>query len=128
MLRAARAGRDFWAIAGSGKEVERAEYRLAMSHIKAGKVEAALAHARRCLALVEENGTDPGEAFFAHEAIARARLAAGETRAAREERTTMAELLPQVADESFRGYCTGELAKLDEALAGAKAEQTVTGS
>ena len=128
MLRAARAGRDFWAIAGSWKEVERAEYRLAMSHIKAGKLEPALAHARRCLTLVEENGTDPGEAFFAHEAIARAHLSAEQTRAAREERATMAELLPQVADESFRGYCAGELAKLDEVLAGAKAEQTVTGS
>jgi hypothetical protein len=128
MLRAARVSREFWAIAGSWKEVERAEYRLAMSHIKAGKIDSALAHARRCLALVEENGTDPGEAFFAHEAIARAHLAAEQTRAAREARTTMAELLPRVTDESFRAYCAGELAKLDDALAGAKAEQTATGA
>jgi hypothetical protein len=128
MLRAARAGREFWAIAGSWKEVERAEYRLAMSHIKAGNAETALVHARRCLAVVEENGTDPGEAFFAQEAVARAQLAAEQLGAARDARAAMAELLPKVTDESFRKYCAGELAKLDEALAGAKAEQTISGT
>jgi len=40
----------------------------------------------------------------------------------------MAELLPKLTDDSFHGYCTGELAKLDYALAGAKAEQAATGS
>ena len=126
MLRAARAGRQFWEIAGTWKEVERAEYRLAMSHVKAGRVDAALAHARRCLAIVEENGSEPGEAFFAHEAIARAHLAADDIGSARAERARMAEVLPRVDGESFRAFCTGELAKLDDALAGAPAERTAT--
>jgi hypothetical protein len=125
MLRAARVSRTFWKISGTWKEVERAEYRLAMSHIKAGHAQTALAHAQRCQALVEENGSDPGEAFFAHEAIARAHLAADRIGAAREAREAMAALLPKVTDESFRTYCGGELAKLDDVLAGAKAEQAI---
>jgi hypothetical protein len=116
MLRAARAGRQFWEIAGTWKEVERAEYRLALSHIKAGRTQEALRHARRCLAVVQENGSEPGEVFFAHEAIARAHLASKDIGAAREERARMAEVLPRVEDESFRAYCTGELAKLDASM------------
>jgi len=93
---------------------------LAMSNIKAGQAQAALGHARRCLAVVEEHGSEPGEVFFAQEAIARAQLAAGEVAAAREARAQMGEILPGVEDESFRSYCAGELAKLDEALAPAE--------
>jgi hypothetical protein len=116
MLRAAHAGRKFWEIAGTWKEVERAEYRLAMSHIKAGRAQAALGHAQRCLAVVEENGSEPGEAFFAHEAMARANLALEDSEAGRKERARMAEVLPRVEDESFRAYCTAELEKLDALL------------
>jgi tetratricopeptide (TPR) repeat protein len=119
MLRAAEVSRDFWNIAGGWMESERAEYRLAMSRLKAGDAAGALGHAENCLRIVEENGSDAGESFFAHEAIARARLASGDVDAARAERETMATLLPAVADESFRGFCAQELAKLDAALPGA---------
>jgi hypothetical protein len=118
MLRAAQIGREFWGIAGGWTEAERAEYRLAMSHIKAGDPETALLHARRCLAIVDENGSDPGEAFFAFEAVARARLAGGDVPSARTGRDRMASLLPTVADESFRVLCEGELARLDADLLG----------
>jgi hypothetical protein len=118
MLRAAQVGREFWGIAGGWMEAERAEYRLAMSHIKAGDPSTALLHAGRCLTIVEENGADAGEAFFAHEAIARARLAGGDVPSARAGRDRMASLFPTVADESFRGFCEGELARLDADLSG----------
>lgn len=117
MLRAAETARVFWAIAGGWKETERAEYRLAMSYLKAGDAAAALSHALECLRIVTENGTDPGEAFFAHEAIARARLAGGDRAAATEARAAMETHLPKIADESFRSYCAGELARLKEAMA-----------
>ncbi len=116
MLRAAEVARRFWEIAGGWKETERAEYRLAMSHIKAGEPVTALAHARRCLAIVEENGSDPGEEFFGREAIARAYLAAGDAAPARKERDRMAALIPNITDDSFRAYCEGEFLKLEEAI------------
>lgn len=116
MLRAAHAGRDFWLIGGGWMEAERADYRLAMSYIKAGDPATALTHARRCFAIIEENGSDPGEAFFAHEALARAQLAGGDAQASRHERDKMSTLLPGVADESFRSFCAQELAKLEAML------------
>jgi tetratricopeptide (TPR) repeat protein len=116
MLHAAEVARRFWGVAGGWMETERAEYRLAMSCIKAGDPARALAHARRCLVIVEENGSDPGEEFFGREAVARAHLAAGDAAQARKERDGMATLLPSIPDESFRGFCEGEFAKLEAAL------------
>jgi hypothetical protein len=116
MLRAAAVSRTFWEIAGGWMETERAEYRLAMSHVKAGNSSEALTHAQECLRIVAENGMDPGEAFFAHEAIARAQIAGGNLAAAMEARGTMEACLPRIADESFRIYCAGELAKLAEKI------------
>jgi hypothetical protein len=117
MLRAAVVARRFWGIAGGWMETERAEYRLALSNIKARNAEAALRHGEECLRIVEANGSDAGEAFFAHEAIARARLAAGDKAAAKRERDRMAEILPTIADEEFRSFAAGELPKLDADLA-----------
>jgi len=79
MLRAAAVARTAWARAGSWLHVERAEYRLAMSHLAAGEGAAALEHARRCLAIVDDNGGDPEERRYAEEAVqaAEAALAKG---------------------------------------------------
>ncbi|MCE9636761.1 MAG: hypothetical protein K8T90_13740 [Planctomycetes bacterium] len=116
MLRSAEISRQFWLVAGGWMEAERAEYRLTMSHIKAGNAATALGHAQRCLAIVEENGSDPGEAFFAHEALAQSRLAASDTSGARAERASMATILPTITDADFRSFCAEELAKLDAKL------------
>jgi hypothetical protein len=116
MLRCAFVSRDFWKIAGGWMEAERSEYRLAMSHLKAGDAKTALGHAMECLAVVEANGSDPYEVFFAREAIARAHLAARHGDSARRERDAMSALLPSIADEQSRSYAEGEFAKLDAAL------------
>jgi tetratricopeptide (TPR) repeat protein len=116
MLRCAFVSRDFWRIAGGPTEAGLAEYRLAMSHLKAGDAATALTHANEYLRIAGENGSEPGDVFFAHEAIARSHLAAGDVAAARAERALMNDVLPTIADESFRTYCAGELKKLDAAL------------
>jgi hypothetical protein len=116
MLRCAFVSREFWKIAGGPKEAGLAEYRLAMSHLKAGDAATALSHANEYLRITGENGNDPGDVFFAHEAVARSQLAAGDVAAARAERALMNDALPTIADESFRSYCAGELKKLDAAL------------
>jgi hypothetical protein len=116
MLRCAFVSRDFWKIAGGWMEAERSEYRLAMSHLRAGDARTALSHAKECLACIEANGSDPYEAFFAREAIARAHLSARHADAARRERDAMAALLPSIADEGSRRYAEGEFAKLDGSL------------
>jgi hypothetical protein len=117
MLRSAEIARKFWLIAGGWMEHERAEYRLAMSNLKAGNAAAALAHAEACLRIVEENGGDPGEEFFAREALSRAQSAAGDATTARRERDAMTAALARITDDGFRGYCVEELTKLDALLA-----------
>ncbi|MBI3722379.1 hypothetical protein HY251_00260 [bacterium] len=119
MLRAAFAGRKFWEIAGSWTEVERAEYRLALSHLRAGKTALALEHARKCLEIVLANGSEPAEVFFANEALARALAASGDREGARSSREKAAAVVSSVADEDSRDYCKGELAKLDASLGSA---------
>src|SRR5262245_18716266 len=68
MLRCAFVSRDFWMIAGGPKEAGLAEYRLAMSHLKAGDARAALSHANEYLRITNESDKDPGDVFFSHEA------------------------------------------------------------
>lgn len=69
MLQAAKAGRKFWEIAGGWMEIERAEYRLSISHLKAGNLNEALTHARLCESICKENNANPFETFFVHEAL-----------------------------------------------------------
>ena len=116
MLRAAQAGRTYWEIAGTWTNVERAEYRLAMTQLQLGDADAALRHAQSCLSVCEENDADAGELFFAREALTKAWHAKGSATAAGENRDAAAAQVAAVKDEGFRGFCEAELAKLDALL------------
>lgn len=70
MIFAANLGRKYWEIAGSWKEIERAEYRLASTFLKAGNLDLAFNHAQNCLNIVLENKSEPLELFFAFEILA----------------------------------------------------------
>jgi tetratricopeptide (TPR) repeat protein len=113
MLRAAHVARIFWEKAGTWLNVERAEYRLAMTHLARGEAPAAAEHAERVLSIVRENGGDPGEAFFGWEVLARARHAGGDTEGARAARDQAAACAPNVVDEGFRSACLAALGVLD---------------
>ena len=112
MLLAARTARTEWEIAGGWLEVERAEYRLAMSSLKAGRVGEALDHGRKCLAIVEANGRPALEAFFAWEAIARA-ATEGSYEAAREEAVQKVRAEFAKLSDDDKGWCRPILEKLD---------------
>jgi len=77
MLLAARAARTHWEIAGGWLEVERAEYRLAKSYLKAGLAQKSREHAQACLRIVAVQRADALEVFYAHEALALAELSLG---------------------------------------------------
>lgn len=70
MILAAQTGRKYWEIAGSWLEVERAEYRLSQTYLKANDFVKALEHAQTCLEVVQENNAPPLEFFFGYEALA----------------------------------------------------------
>lgn len=114
MVEAARCGRRFWEVAGGWREVERAEYRLALSLLAAGEVDEALGHAHTCRHIVAEHGDEPVELFFAHEALARVKKALRQPTAG--DRAACAAALAR-AEAGDRGWLEGELAKLDLRLA-----------
>jgi hypothetical protein len=120
MLAAADASHALWGAAGTWVHAERAEWLLSRCHAVVGDGARALAHARACMTTIEAYASEPQadafERFFAHEALAWAYQALGDTQASRGEARAAATLAPQVSDSSLRAYCEGELTKLNAAL------------
>ncbi len=112
---AAFTARKYWEIAGNWMNVERAEYRLAMTHLALSDAAGATHHAQRCLEICAENDADALEHFFAHEALAKAHHAAGNTAEATQSRDAAASCVDG-APENLKSWLAGELAKLDTAL------------
>ncbi len=112
---ASKTARRYWELAGSWLEVERAEYRLAMTYVALGRGDAALEHARLCLAGCEANNADASELFFAREALLKAHQARGDMTKARAERGHMAELQAKL-DPSLESLVKETLQKVDRLL------------
>lgn len=110
MLLGARIARDYWARAGTWLEVERAEYRLAISWLKAPDLAAARRHARKCLDLVREHDAPPLEWFFAWEATALVERALGNLVAQRRAVAEMKAAFERM-DEADRAWCQPSLVK-----------------
>ncbi len=108
MITAAETGRAYWEKAGTWLHVERAEYRLARTWLKAGDAEQAKGHALHCLHLVGVNGDVPLEAFFGHEALVLVERARGDEAAAQAS-------LAQMRD-SFERLCADDQAWCRETL------------
>jgi uncharacterized protein YndB with AHSA1/START domain len=79
LLRRAYASAYHWArAAGRGPENDaRAEYLVAKAHWSLGRVEGAVHHAERCLALTRAAGLEDFDLAYAHEVMARALKLAG---------------------------------------------------
>lgn len=111
MIQAAQAGRQHWAIAGTWLETERAEYRLALSWLKAGDIALARLHAQNCLQIVQAQDNLPLEAFFAWVVLGQVEQAAGNS-------SGLAQALSQAQnafaslDEGDRGWCQPSLDQL----------------
>lgn len=111
MLQAAHCGRRWWARAGTWLQVERAEYRLAMSHLAAGDPAAARAHAQACLEGVRANGDAALERFFGLQALALAERALGDA-AAQAAAVAAAAAAFAALDEADQGWCRPALQAL----------------
>ncbi len=116
MLMAAHAARKHWEIAGTWLEVERAEYRLAMSFLAAGKARDALRHAENCLEIVAAHQAEPLESFFGFEALALSHLAMCEREPAMGALERMRALFQEMP-EGERGWCQQSLDRLELKLA-----------
>ncbi len=108
MLRAAQLGRRFWAQAGTWLETERADYRLALCHAKAGDFAAARGFAQDCLERVQAHGDVPLEAFFGWEALARVERAAGNATGLAQARAQARHWFERL-DAGDQGWCRASL-------------------
>lgn len=77
MILAAKTSRKYWELAGTWLEVERAEYRLANTYLKADDLASALIHCHICLDICERQKAPALEFFFGHEILALVQKAAG---------------------------------------------------
>lgn len=115
MIAAAETARHYWEVAGTWIEVERAEYRLAMTFIAAGDATRALKHASLCHDICEDNNAVPYEKFYAHEGLVKAQLAASQPAIARLERDQAAALVERMK-EDVQAECREALTNLDRLL------------
>lgn len=113
MLDTARQARGHWADAGTWMNVERADYLVARCAAAAGDAATAAVHAQACLDACLAHDADAFERFFAHEAIADARLAAADRAGAAASVETMRDLLAAIDDPASRAHaqsCLDQLA------------------
>lgn len=118
LLALAEASRALWATAGTWVNVERGDWLLARCHAALGHADAALRHARACLALTEQHAGEPGaddfEFFFAHEALAWAQRAAGDAAGEAAEIARMQARLAAITDDGLKPWCAEALAALQK--------------
>jgi hypothetical protein len=111
MLMASKASRVHWERAGTWLQVERAEYQLATTFLKAGELVQAEFHARECGRIVVENDAPALERFFAFEALARV-MRAAQNEAAFELASEQARAAFEGLDDGDKAWCQATLNKL----------------
>jgi hypothetical protein len=77
MLHAAHASRHHWSEVGTAANLARGEWQCSRVYAVLGRAEAALYHARRCLAYCDQGEVEDWDVPFAYEALARAYAVAG---------------------------------------------------
>lgn len=113
LVHCAHASRWHWGRAGGPQEWAIGEWQCARVYSVLGRPEPALVHAGRCLQLCSDYALDGFIMASAHEALARAHLAAGDPRSARAERDRAAELTAALRDPEDRAVVEADLATLD---------------
>jgi hypothetical protein len=114
MLMASQASRVYWELAGTWLQVERAEYQLATTFLKAGELVQAEIHARECGRIVAENKAPALERFFGFEALARV-MRAAQNDAEFELARGHAQRAFEDLDEGDKSWCEASFNKLHQA-------------
>jgi hypothetical protein len=113
LIHAAHASRWHWSKAGTTVNLARGEWQISRVYAVLGRPEPALWHARRCLAYVEAaDDAEDWDVPFAHEALARASLVAGDTGAAAGYAAKARELGEAIVDPEDRELLEKDLATL----------------
>jgi hypothetical protein len=111
MVAAAKGALQYWKVAGTWLEEERAEFRLTRSLLKAGDATAALQSATRCIEVCARNEAPAIESFYGYVVLALAQRAAGDANGFASTRQAALALHEQVPAEE-RKWCLSEIAEL----------------
>jgi hypothetical protein len=111
MIHAAQVARTHWGRAGTWREVERAEYQLSLCWLAAGDAKRAMEHAKTCDAIVQQNGDEPLEVFFAAETLALAACTLGDE-LAQSAAISKAKLAFAALPAQDQDWCRATLEKL----------------
>jgi hypothetical protein len=109
MIAAALGGLQYWKLAGTWLQEERAEYRLTRSLLQAGDPEGAIQSAERCVDVCKRNNAPPFEEFFGYVALALAQRAAAANRNSFEASRKRALDLFEKIPEAERQWCESDL-------------------
>ena len=113
MVKAAMLSRDAWRMVGNWRDVDRAEYFIAIAYVVAGRGLEAIEHGERCKAICVENSAPAYELFFAAESIAKGAVVAGDPKRARGELADMRALFAGVKGAGSVAYCKRKLAETE---------------
>jgi hypothetical protein len=102
---------NYWKLAGTWLEHQRAEYRLARSWLQMGESKHAVEAAQRCLQVCQHNDAPAFELLFAHAVLALAYRAGGNTSGFTASRAAALGCFDQVPEED-RTWCKRELDEL----------------
>jgi len=104
MIHSAHASRHHWGRVGTAANLARGEWQCSRVYAVLGRAEPCLHHARRVLAICEQNGIGSWDLAFAYEALARGHAIAGdaaEARAYTERALTALDDVPAVEDRAL---------------------------
>jgi hypothetical protein len=114
LVHIAHASRFHWGEIGTAANLARGEWLCSRMYVTLGRAEPAVHHAERCLAYVEgyPSEMEDWDLPYAHEALARARLLAGDEDAAREHVAAARELASAIDEADDRDLLLGDLENL----------------
>jgi hypothetical protein len=109
MVHAAHASRFHWGEIGTPLEFERGEWQISRVYAVLGCAQSAIHHAKRCLALCQENGIGDFDLAFAYEALARGYAVAGDDDKSQSYLVLARQAASDVADKGNKEYVLSEL-------------------
>jgi len=116
MIHASHASAYHWRQVGQPKNFIRSDWQLARVYAVCRRAEPAMHHAQQCLALCQAHGVAGFDLAYAHEAMARAAMLAGDDETALSHLTNAERAAGTVDDLEDRALLTADLAELRAAL------------
>jgi hypothetical protein len=112
MLHLAHASRYHWGEVGTSVNRSRGEWQVSRVYTLLGRSEPALWHARRGLAICEENGTKDWDLAYAYESLARAAATGGDGAGTAKWLALAVSATAEVAEDEDRELLQSDLATI----------------